>query len=82
MFVAVTGHDAGGRVATRSWHLIAEGDDGPFIPAIPAAVLIRRVLAGAKPGPGARPALSELELADFAPVFARLRITTGPTGGA
>jgi hypothetical protein len=33
MFVAVNGLTGTGEAMARSWHLIAEGDDGPFIPA-------------------------------------------------
>lgn len=34
MFVAVEGQDKNGVRLTRSWHLLAEGDDGPFIPSM------------------------------------------------
>lgn len=69
MFVEVAGEGF-----ARSWHLIAEGDDGPFIPAIAASVLVRRHPALA---PGARAATSEVELEDYERVFATLRIATG-----
>lgn len=77
MFVAVTGRDAAGRAIARSWHMLAEGDDGPFIPSMAAAAILRRALAGVKPMPGARPASRELELADYAPEFSVRRIATG-----
>jgi hypothetical protein len=32
----------------RSWHLVAEGDDGPFIPAMAAEAIIRGWLSGQK----------------------------------
>ncbi|HEX7758693.1 MAG TPA: DUF4166 domain-containing protein [Caulobacteraceae bacterium] len=67
----------GGRPVTRSWMLTAEGDDGPFIPAMAAAAVIRRMLAGGHPTAGARPATQELDLDDFHPLFAARRITTG-----
>ena len=77
MFVAVAGRDAGGQAIRRSWHLVAEGDDGPFIPSIPASLVIRRLLEGRSPAPGARPATGELELADFEALFATLAIRGG-----
>lgn len=77
MFVAVAGRDAGGQAVRRSWHLVAEGDDGPFIPSIPASLVIRRLLEGRSPAPGARPATGELELADFEARFATLAIRAG-----
>ncbi|MDZ5650528.1 saccharopine dehydrogenase NADP-binding domain-containing protein [Nitrospirillum sp. BR 11828] len=76
LVVEVTGHDANGQPATRSWHLVAEGDDGPEIPAMPAAALVRRWLAGHPPAPGAR-AATDLELADFDALFANRAIRTG-----
>lgn len=66
-----------GEPVVRSWMLIAEGDDGPFIPAMAAAAVIRRRLAGQPPAPGARAATEELELADFKPLFDARKISTG-----
>jgi hypothetical protein len=76
MVVEVSGRKAGRRV-TRRWMLIAEGDDGPFIPAMAAAAVLRRMAAGQGPAPGARAATQELELADFEPLFAARAIATG-----
>ncbi|MBB6255202.1 SDR family oxidoreductase [Nitrospirillum iridis] len=77
MFVEVSGRDAQGKAITRSWHMVAEGDDGPYIPAMPAAALVRRWLAGSPPTPGARAAVSELDLADYQPLFAPRAIRAG-----
>lgn len=77
MFVSVAGRDATGGAMARSWHMLAEGDDGPFIPSMAAAAILRRALAGAKPAPGARSAARELELGDYAPEFSARRIVTG-----
>jgi hypothetical protein len=77
MFVTVTGRTADDRALKRSWHLIAEGDDGPFIPAMAAEAIIRRWLAGEKPEAGARAATGELALSDFEPLFSRFSIRTG-----
>ena len=77
MFVAVTGVGAGGTTVERSWHLIAEGDDGPLIPSMAAEAIIRHCLAGSAPPAGARSAATELELADYEARFARWRIQCG-----
>lgn len=77
MVVAVTGEDAAGRPARRSWRLIAEGDDGPFIPSTPAEVMIRGLLEGRRPAPGARPCTGELDLEDLERAFAGRAIRTG-----
>jgi hypothetical protein len=77
MFVTVTGvTPADGRIE-RSWHLLAEGDDGPFIPSLGAEAIIRRCLQGRPPAPGARAAVTDLELADYEVLFARHRIFSG-----
>ena len=77
MFVAVSGRDGEGRAIRRSWHLVAEGDDGPFIPSMAAEAIIRRLIDGRRPQAGARPATSDLELADFETAFARRAIVSG-----
>ncbi len=77
MFVAVTGTDAQGRPVGRSWHMIAEGDDGPLIPSMAAEAIIRRRLDGQRPAPGARAALRDLALADYEALFVRRRIVSG-----
>jgi len=75
MFVEVIGEKDDNPIC-RSWHLIAEGDDGPLIPAIAAEALIRKKLSGEFLAPGARPATDALTLAEFEARFARHRIIT------
>ena len=77
MFIEVEGSLDGKATLTRSWHLIAEGDDGPAIPAMASAAIIRRCLDGNSPDPGARTAVNELELGDFQPYFDRMSIRAG-----
>ena len=77
MFVEIRGSDAAGRPATRSWHLVAEGDDGPRIPSMAAEIIVRRMLDGRAPAPGARSAVNEVELADYERAFARRAIVVG-----
>jgi uncharacterized protein DUF4166/saccharopine dehydrogenase-like protein len=77
MFVAVEGQGRGGERIERSWHLLAEGEDGPLIPSMAAEAIIRRCLADRPPAAGARAAATDLELADYEPLFAHCRISTG-----
>jgi len=77
MFVSVSGRNAGGAGFARSWHMVAEGDDGPFIPSMAAAAILRHVLAGKRPLSGARAAVCELELGDYEEQFAPRRIASG-----
>lgn len=77
MFVEIVGRRPDGGSITRSWHILAEGDDGPMIPSMALAAVIRRMLSGIRPEAGARAATHELELSDYAPEFAQRRIFTG-----
>ncbi len=51
-----------GEPVRRRWEVIATGGDGPFIPAVPARAIVRKLAAIR---PGARPCLSELTLAEI-----------------
>ena len=66
MHVSVRGLDAEGRGARRTWTLLATDGDGPFVPTLAAAALVRKLAAGQPPAIGARPCLGELTLDDFA----------------
>jgi uncharacterized protein DUF4166/saccharopine dehydrogenase-like protein len=77
MFVAVEGTTPAGERLGRAWHLLAEGDDGPFIPAMAAAAFVRNCLADRPPPSGARSAAADLELVDYTPLFDRRAIHVG-----
>lgn len=77
MLVAVTGADKGGHAVRRSWHLLAEGDDGPLIPSMAVAAVVRRIQNNERPAPGARPAVNDVELRDYEALFAERTIHTG-----
>jgi len=70
MFLQVKGVDETGQHRTRAWHMMAEGDDGPFIPTMAVAALIQRQLDGEKIQPGARPATQDFTLLDYEKIFA------------
>lgn len=76
MFVQARGR-RDGKDVTQSWHLLAEGDDGPFIPSMAIEGIIRKLLAGERPTAGARPATAALELGDYDRLFEGRSIVTG-----
>ena len=76
MFVSARGH-SDGRGVVRSWHLLAEGDDGPLIPSMAIEALIRKMMHGEPPAVGARPAVHALELEDYEALFERHTISSG-----
>ena len=77
MFVEVEGINESGAPLKRSWHLLAEGDDGPLIPSMAVEALVRGALEGRRPSPGARAAVQELELDAYQELFANRTIYTG-----
>lgn len=76
MYVQATGVREG-RPVTRSWHMIAEGDDGPYIPSMAIEIILRKMLDGTIPAIGARPAVHALDLDDYAEAFRGRQITAG-----
>ncbi|MDV3458467.1 DUF4166 domain-containing protein [Sphingomonas sp. HF-S4] len=76
MFVRARGV-AHGVAVQRSWHLLAEGDDGPFIPSMAVEAVVRKLLAGDRPVAGARSGVDALELADYDALFEGRAIFTG-----
>jgi hypothetical protein len=63
--------------AAASWHLVAEGDHGPYVPTLPAVALVRKCLAGQSPKPGAFSGDQVVNLDDLEPEFAKLNIAYG-----
>ncbi|MEG0186268.1 MAG: DUF4166 domain-containing protein [Stenotrophomonas sp.] len=61
----------------QSWHLLAEADDGPYIPSMAIEAVIRKQLAGERPAAGARPATHALEVSDYDRLFEGRTIFTG-----
>ena len=77
MFVEVAGATRSGERIERSWHLLAERGDGPFIPSMAVQAIILHMLADKKPSAGARAATHELEVADYEAIFNTRTIYTG-----
>lgn len=77
MFVEVKGTGKDNAPVTHSWHLLAEGSDGPLIPSMAVEAIIRHMAKGNRPASGARPAIGDVTLADYEKLFARRTIYTG-----
>jgi hypothetical protein len=73
MEVRLAGLGKDGQPLSASWTLIAEAGDGPHIPAVPGAILCKRLYEGAVPA-GARPSLGEFTLDDVAEATAHLNV--------
>lgn len=76
MFLAAQGL-RDGQPASLSWHLLAEGDDGPLIPSMAVALLVGKMQQGQTQNPGARAGIGSLTLDDYATAFAGRSILTG-----
>ena len=62
MHVRLRGRSASGRLVERDWELLATGGDGPYVPTLAAAALLRRLAGGWQPPAGARPCLGLLSV--------------------
>jgi len=62
---------------SASWHIVAEGDDGPNIPALPVVALIRKRLRCEKVPAGAYSGDEIIQLSDLQPEFDMLAIRHG-----
>jgi hypothetical protein len=80
MRVSVVGEQSGGARTRRTWDLTAPAMDGPEIPCMAAILLARRLARGEVFRSGAFPCMGFLTLAEFAPEFARWKITTRTEG--
>lgn len=76
MRVLASGRLAEGGYVQRIWTLIVERGDGPYIPALPAEIMVGKILAG-EIAPGARPCLGEFSLLEFETFAANLNVATG-----
>ncbi len=75
MAVALEGGDRQGRPKRVEWSLVARSGHGPYIPAMPAVILARRLVAGTLSARGAMPCVGLFTLADFMAEIADLDIT-------
>ncbi len=75
MLVEIGGLDAQGIPCMRRWSLVARAGDGPFVPILPAAAAVKKLLNEAIT-PGARPAFEEITLAEIIKEMRPYAITT------
>jgi hypothetical protein len=75
MHVALTGRTTGGRARRVVWELTARAGHGPEIPSIPAAILARKLAAGAITLRGATPCVGLFTHDEFAAAIAPFDIT-------
>lgn len=71
MSVVVAGRDKAGAPVTRGWRLHMGEGEGPFVPAVPALLMVRRIMQG-RIAAGARPGLGCLALAEAEAVLAQI----------
>lgn len=76
MHVSLTGRDEEGRSSTRTWHLVATHGDGPFVPTLAAAALVRKLRSGGIARSGAMPCIGLLSLEEILAEAEGLHITT------
>lgn len=79
MFIEVQGLSKG-QACRKSWHLLAEGRDGPFIPSMAIQAIIHKIINDEAIAPGARTAINDLDLDDYNRIFETKTIYTGFRG--
>lgn len=77
MHVELRGRDAAGRHQQREWQLLALAGDGPYVPTLAAAALLRRLANGWQPPPGARPCIGLLTAEEILREAQGLQIRAG-----
>jgi hypothetical protein len=77
MVVAMEGSDAYVQQKRITWHLVAGSGHGPYVPATPAVLLARGLLAGTLAGRGAMPCVALFTLDEFLAEIADLDIAVG-----
>jgi hypothetical protein len=75
MLVTMAGCGNDGRPMALAWHLVARSGHGPYVPAIPAVILAKRLAAGSGPTAGARPCFGLFSLREVEAEVADLDIT-------
>ena len=65
MHVSVVGTSFDGAGVARTWHLVATDGDGPYVPTLASAALVRKLQCDDTAWIGARPCVGLLSLPDF-----------------
>lgn len=74
MHVKISGKNKGGNTFSREWYFLAKDGDGPYIPATPSVILIRKLLNGSLNQTGAMPCMGLFTLNEFMKEISDLRI--------
>lgn len=74
MFVHLRGQGTDGGELGIVWEMVAEHGNGPFIPATPAVILVKRLMAGTLGTRGAMPCVGLMSLRQFSEEVADLDI--------
>lgn len=75
MHVKIRGIDLRGNSIKKIWFLIADQSDGPYIPAIPSILIVRKLLDGSLQTRGAMPCIGLFTLDEFKSEVSDLKIT-------
>lgn len=65
MIVAISGRGHDGSAKTLTWRLVATNGHGPFVPALAAVALTKRLIAGTESQRGAKPCVAVIALDDI-----------------
>lgn len=76
MHVVLRGWDGDGKPVARSWFIVATEGHGPYIPAVPAVVVAKKILNGELARTGAMPCVGLMTLSEFLAEIAHLKIAT------
>lgn len=76
MVVRISGIDGSGAAVKAEWHIAADDDHGPEIPAMASILLARKLADGTLERAGACTSTGMLTLADYAPEFAKWGMVT------
>lgn len=76
MHIILHGRAHGGSPLTRRWFIIARNGHGPYIPAVPAAVIARKIVLGKLDVIGAMPCLGLVSLDEYLAELDHLDVAT------
>lgn len=76
MHIILQGKDKRGKNLTKKWFIIALDGDGPYIPAIPAVVLVKKILNASFNIRGAFPCVGLITLEEYLEELKTLKVKT------
>lgn len=76
MHVIIEGKNNEGQAIKKTWFIIALDGDGPYIPAVPAAIMAKKLLAGQFTEVGAMPCVGLITLDEYLKELSHLKVKT------